>query len=255
MRIYIWQQFASNHSGGFTVIGEFETVEAAQMAGKKLREMLELIAQFRHNYYEQEPTGPEVEFGKEYGIEWNYTLDWLSPEVPIEKYLTIVENRIIITNGFMENTYHRSHPVDQLMARIAPCVFVHDGEGRRFITFNLTCTAPDEQTANAIFHKTALLFKLQYYALGENPYPKESRSELQEAASNWPEIPYDLDWEAIVSAYVTSEHEQGITRDELKLQFHDVTLLGVEDLLILIEWLENKGFTEIHYTFNQRQYA
>jgi hypothetical protein len=161
----------------------------------------------------------------------------------------------MINNGGSDNTWLRSHPIEPLMTRFAPCVFVHDVEGRRFITFNLTCTAPDEETANTIFHKTAILFKLQYYELGEDPYPKESRSELQEAASNWPEIPYDLNWQAIVSPYVISEHEQGITRDELKLQFHDVTLLGVEDLRILIEWLENKGFTEIHYTFNQRQYA
>lgn len=40
MRISIWQQFSSNHSSGFTVVGEFATRSEAENAANKIREIL-----------------------------------------------------------------------------------------------------------------------------------------------------------------------------------------------------------------------
>ena len=43
MRISIWQQFSSNHSSSFTIIGTFENSEAAQRAAIEFRAILEKI--------------------------------------------------------------------------------------------------------------------------------------------------------------------------------------------------------------------
>jgi hypothetical protein len=47
VRISIWQQFASNHSGGFKIVGVFLTPQEAAQALDRLRTMLETIDQAR----------------------------------------------------------------------------------------------------------------------------------------------------------------------------------------------------------------
>jgi len=47
MKLFIWQQFASNHSGSYTVVGKFETPEAAQQATETL---LEHLTQLKAEY-------------------------------------------------------------------------------------------------------------------------------------------------------------------------------------------------------------
>jgi hypothetical protein len=41
MRVTLWQEFSSNHSSDFTVVGEFPTPEAAQEAARRLRAFFE----------------------------------------------------------------------------------------------------------------------------------------------------------------------------------------------------------------------
>lgn len=84
MRISLWQQFSSNHSGSYHVIGTFKTIEDAQAAYEEIRKILQEI----DNWHRENPTGiekdwnyggplpPEVAIAARLGIEWPETIDW-----------------------------------------------------------------------------------------------------------------------------------------------------------------------------------
>lgn len=44
MKLSLWQQFSSNHSAGFSLIGQFKTAEEATQAVAVIRGILEKIA-------------------------------------------------------------------------------------------------------------------------------------------------------------------------------------------------------------------
>lgn len=75
MRISFWQQFSSNHSAGYWVVGTFKTVGEAQHAYREMRGILEKLEQaMRENpstYAEAEQT-----IAKQYQIEWTSSIDW-----------------------------------------------------------------------------------------------------------------------------------------------------------------------------------
>jgi hypothetical protein len=43
MRVSIWNQFSSNHSGSMTIVGNFETIEKAMEAEGTLRQIIEEV--------------------------------------------------------------------------------------------------------------------------------------------------------------------------------------------------------------------
>src|ERR1700694_4438633 len=83
MRISIWQQFSSNHSGGFEVVGVFASEEQAEVIEKQLHEMFRRIADFRgyeHTEHEGALTWPETEYSQQFSIPWSlYSINWILP--------------------------------------------------------------------------------------------------------------------------------------------------------------------------------
>src|SRR5258708_2887023 len=80
MRISIWQQFSSNHSADFIIVGTFNSVSEAEQSAKMLRGILRRIA----SYWQQLPpdeanvlwkqgeiTPVEREISHELGVEWS----------------------------------------------------------------------------------------------------------------------------------------------------------------------------------------
>jgi hypothetical protein len=83
MRLSLWQQFSSNHSGFFWVVGTFKTVEAAQHAYNELRAMLQRIDRWHQEHPDamtqitnNDPLPPEIEIAKQYNVPWPETIDW-----------------------------------------------------------------------------------------------------------------------------------------------------------------------------------
>ena len=88
MKLTIWQQFSSNHSGFFWIVGRFETVPDAQAAYNELREILfdidkwhrdnpEAIQEaWQSGNYKSLP--PEQTYATKYQVEWPHTIDWTS---------------------------------------------------------------------------------------------------------------------------------------------------------------------------------
>ncbi len=84
MKLSIWQQFSSNHSGMFWVVGTFNTYEEAQHAFEELRAMLFTIEKWYRENREQsealmqtaELSPPEREFAQKYNASWPMRIDW-----------------------------------------------------------------------------------------------------------------------------------------------------------------------------------
>ena len=167
MQVSIWQQFSSNHSSRFTVVGEFETPEAAQKAADILRQFAETIRQwYAENPDADEdwnaggpvlPIPPELEFSRQHNIEWgDHAHDWLFGEaVPVTHIA-----RLVFVNG-TESDFG-AKPLDDVLERLGGNVKVDgtiiysesdDGwltdEAYFSVSVSVTCLAPDASIAMA----------------------------------------------------------------------------------------------------------
>src|SRR5690348_11182422 len=92
MRISIWQQFSSNNSSYFTLVGEFTDPEQALRAASELSRLLIGIGKWYEQpenraarnaispprYGTDQPLSPiEAEFAAKYNIEWGPAIDWM----------------------------------------------------------------------------------------------------------------------------------------------------------------------------------
>lgn len=85
MKISIWRQFSSNHSGSYTVLGEFKDEQSASYAVATLSSIINAIAGWSRDDNNLKDldrdsiTEVEKRFAEEYRIEWNKSVDWLIP--------------------------------------------------------------------------------------------------------------------------------------------------------------------------------
>ncbi|HLY25440.1 MAG TPA: hypothetical protein VKQ72_03810 [Aggregatilineales bacterium] len=122
MRISIWQQFSSNHSGAYYVVGNFQSVEAARNAYDELRRIVsEIYKWLRENPEEIETTQkssqngllpPEIAFAQQYDVEWPQTIDWME----IEKAVRIVGTLVVVSNP--DQTWMTRQPFQGLLERL-----------------------------------------------------------------------------------------------------------------------------------------
>src|SRR5262245_22231538 len=100
MKLSLWQQFSSNHSASFTVVGTFESAEKANAAADKLRNILQAIYEWHQqhpghlNQDDLVPTPPEVEFARRYGVEWTEAMDWF-----YDRSVPVLDNSVILESG------------------------------------------------------------------------------------------------------------------------------------------------------------
>jgi hypothetical protein len=120
MKLTIWQQFSSNHSATYTIVGVFPSPEAAKAAGEKIRNIVERIA----NEAKGNPTAGmipsdfEQQTGAEYGFLWKQAIDWLrffprhyKPIYVREPadYVMIAENMVIVDAPSASATWQTGH--------------------------------------------------------------------------------------------------------------------------------------------------
>lgn len=162
MKLSIWQQFSSNHSSYFTVVGVFETREQAEHAATEIRAILNRLEDW-HEAHEAEmldlwstgdylfqPFPIEQEIAEAYGIAWQGGIDWYE-DAKIEVKL---DRMVFITPKWQSAAL--GNPFDQLMTKMGGQGY-HDtsslGGDDVHIIFDLTCDAPDEATAIHIYEK------------------------------------------------------------------------------------------------------
>jgi hypothetical protein len=155
--------------GRFTIIGTFDTNQAAEEAANQFRTILETIiswydlpeneaiAQEVLRNYEHAPVEPELQIAEQYGIEWISAVDWLansSIESP-NHVVKVFDNLLFVSNAAPTNL--GEPPFDQLMAKFTNQVVIHTEAGPAAFLV-LTCRVPNEQTGKDLFNEINVYF-------------------------------------------------------------------------------------------------
>jgi hypothetical protein len=181
MRIVLWQQFSSNHSGWFTLVGSFDTSETAELAAERLTRLFRDIADWYqkpeneaslHLFWEDfvPPTPPEIEFANELGVDWGqFGLDWLSipgslsGRVEIDGQSVLIQPTDLTTDG--------PEPIDHVLERMGAKVNIEDlylNEPIRAL-LDLVCTVPDKRIGERIIRAS---IEYRNGNLRESPWSK-----------------------------------------------------------------------------------
>jgi hypothetical protein len=172
VRISIWQQFSSNHSGGFDLVAQFKTPEEAQKAFATVKGFIQKIADYyaahEDELEKQRPkhgllyiTPVEEELARQYNLtDWELSVDWApfeaDPDPEMAKGLKVFQNLVFLYPVI--ETWLNAKPFDELFEQLGGKVALGSGvEGDEEFKFrpvvNMTCIALDEQTAAEIVQK------------------------------------------------------------------------------------------------------
>ena len=163
MKVSIWQEFSSNNSSSYVIVGRFDSPRHAQDAAQRLRaifrRMWEWYAAHPDDRYEAgsgdyPPTGAEQAVADEYGIEFEAAIDWVAAEESadfVEIAVTVFEDYVF--TGVVDETLTRDRPFVQLMRKLGAQIEHHQElyqETWSQLYINISATAPDATTAQFI---------------------------------------------------------------------------------------------------------
>jgi hypothetical protein len=239
MRVSIWQQFSSNHSGGFEVVGEFASPAAAQEAAETLRYMLILIENFRQGASKDQDhipvTWPEQEFSKQYGVEWSqYSIDWIEYWGGENINVQVFDQFVFVSNFNIDNTWLGASPIPDLIAKLGG-VASKGGEltSPDVIAFEITAMAPDIKVLDQICAEL-----VPYFELLQNE-----------------RLPDTVPWSNYsLAPYYGGAYYGIVTKNGKELQLKNLTFgpsLGFE-FPAFLAYLKGHGFTNIQYSVNAR---
>lgn len=240
MQLTLWQQFTSNHSSGYTVIGRFESADAAHKAGEQLRDILTQIATWHQAYYEQHgvyfgahhvpppPTPIEEQLAQRYAIEWDWEqgVDWAKRTDEAPQQVRVSNQLVVISSLF---THYLEQPFSALIEQMGGESFVAtDPETAEIqVLVTITCNAPDVETTNAL--KTVL--EEYFRAISESRYRGVP--------------PWSEDWRKNASG--GEVHVEGTTIHLRELN------VGLPDTLdLIVDFLRSHGCLNIEYRLMER---
>lgn len=91
MKVTLWQQFSSNHSNGFTLVGVFPSAAQANKAYQRIDKLLKAIDKWRDvhpdDYRYETLTPPEKRIAATYDIDWEEPTE----NVSIQQFQAIIE--------------------------------------------------------------------------------------------------------------------------------------------------------------------
>lgn len=174
MRVSIWQQFSSNHSGFFWVAGTFNTVEEARAGYDELRRILYEIDRWHREHKEESAASsragkykaspPEAMFALEYNVEWPHTIDWTGfaeyflednpvyaslgsvqarPQERIDDAVAIIGRVVTVNNP--DQTWMTTQPFQDLLERF----------GAQTVGYNLETIFPEDFEIHSVARFTA----------------------------------------------------------------------------------------------------
>jgi hypothetical protein len=217
MKISLWTQFSSNHSSNFTVIGRFGTSQEAQKVYATLRDWMQKIV------FEAKtsPSETEIEISQTYNLEWYEDgLDWNGTPNSIDNIMMQIGNDVLLTCPI--ETWDSPIPLVGLMWKLGARKADYEESDRLYLSIYLTCTAPDETAAES-FTKTANPFLIDHNAL---------------------HTPWSDDFGALCWGRARYKG----TLLEMHLQFVKIEV----GLNTLLNYLQQRGFTDIQYGFRQQ---
>jgi len=163
MRLTLWPQFSSNHSAGFTVVGEFDSAARADEVAEEIRFLLKTIAQFWAglNTEEQtewfarirqgEVTPPEEVFRRRYNVEWARWqngsvggLDWLWDGLEqAQRAVNVYANFVIVEDSI--ETWVGQKPFDEILANLGGKVVYEVENGKDGIYWDVVFSVADDK--------------------------------------------------------------------------------------------------------------
>jgi hypothetical protein len=256
MRISIWQAFSSNNSARFTVVGVFESVEKAEAAATRLRQLMRDIVEWLR-LPANNPGGPpwvdagdgppsqaELSLAQDLGINWpDRTVDWAWMDEAGESPIRRVDH-IVFVDG--TESWMGAHPADHLIERLGGQALVDgiidfDAQYERYgqdgsVYLTLTCLAPDEATAHGIAAEI------------------EDYSRIAAANDG---ISFDTPWKDFApgGGYLRLSSFQGtLDREGRRLAVRHGQFFHIADgFPAMLAFLQAKGCTDIEYTFSEER--
>jgi hypothetical protein len=256
MKLSIWQQWASNHSASFYVVGKFADVESAREAKERVAKLVQDIAHYLSDPAHSEkftesgmaPTPPEVSLSDELGIEWQ--------EHSIESGIrvSVFENCVGITNS--ATSWQSPDVFERLLKKLGAETLGEYGSEifpDEPIFVNMCCKPRD---VNALFQlKTEIEDHFAALKQFQDTIDESSRSRLEQA--------YTSPWHSYSTYQATYLHELlthgkgGVVRsgkgDELlfrQWRFGDLSI----GLQAFVDYLRAKDCTEIRIEIGQFQW-
>jgi hypothetical protein len=274
MQISLWQQFASNHSSGFTIIGEFTSAEDAQHAAAELKSVFETITSWHDSHKEEsdmilaafwnqpisdsmgtmQVTLAEIELGRQYQIEWIEGIDWFSRA----DTAILLDRYVYVSPKSWVEEYSAIKPIVALMQHLGSAVrFDFRGEygldRGNPISIELKCTAPNETTGQIIYDSVHSYFEGTLkttppwitYPDGEQHPQAEEITRLTTSAPNISKLPLEQMGLLIYTRYGLMAEKGTIERDGLNLRFMNLDF-GIpcphgRGLRALIAWLKDQN--------------
>ncbi|MBZ0287954.1 MAG: hypothetical protein K8I30_10095 [Anaerolineae bacterium] len=261
MRVSIWQQFSSNHSSSFSVVGRFQSVEDAERVASRFRALFTAVVEWdaaRRAAWDQaeneESDGqkrlaryhalfpdvlndlhqPEREFSQQYGLDWKESIDWLWGEFDPLEMVSVVGQDVFVTTNSM--TWHRPQSVIDAMILWGSGATVSEEGDERFLDVALTFHAPSEATAVQITEVVQALIDFDD-EVDEPPPPPWMPDAL---LSDETDFSYSFFYDIVGS-------DDHIIRDGLsvraKLRFWHTGYA----LPAFVAWLGRLGCSDIHY--------
>jgi hypothetical protein len=160
MKMSIWQQYSSNHSGSVTIVGTFESPDAARAAAATLDGILtDLIAWHERPENKRNPLPvdappppPEADLIRRYKLQVDRNFGF-TEDVRASIRVQAVDRVVLLNIG--ETWNEPPPPLVQLVERLGgqevSREFEIDGTYITTVDVHLTCVAPDESAAGAIY--------------------------------------------------------------------------------------------------------
>lgn len=244
MKLSIWQQFSSNHSGAFTLIGTFESVKEAEHAAAIVRQLLTDIQHWllANADTPTSPSGynfitpPEQAFRQQYGELGERCIDWDGLIVHHQSGDAVqsVGNHVLLTTlteSWTDPTNYRGL-LDHLGSQRTQRHWDIDGTFLVKVTLNLRGTAPSE--VEAVAFETAFNQHL-VHPNNNAPWVAIGEHRFQNWAGYW----------GAEQLYLEGGRCQ---RQGATVQLSDVTFVSLaHGLPALLVYLQGAGYLDLHH--------
>lgn len=261
MKLTVWQQFSSNHSSHYNMVGKFESEAQARAVAETLRDIVRRIRQTtatievidQKEFYH--PTDVEKALGEHYGFEWKYGVDWAQwrgtwKRLPVSQF----RETVWFANP---HSYSWQAPTEiiQLMWKLGAQEVAVGGElfygipSRPDTTLlvHLACQAPDEATAQLLYETFSVEFEIKLEEDRANIWSEETLTGL----------PFDYDIERFEYKNPAIRHFE-IERDALLLKLTGLHMSFAElpqSLEMVVGYFEERNCTQMTYQFVEEEYV
>lgn len=260
MQLSLWQQFSSNHSAFFDIVGTFNSQETANQAADEVRKILDELRHWWVNSAESLPfrtsrtgdettelTPIELQLKQKYQIEWPFSINWYMWQWDYDQSPVSVFENVVFLRSPHPYIWHGPQPFDSLFEQLGAKVSFLVSESRSHVDealfLDIECQLPvDKLSAELLYER----FKKVFEAI-RNTY------ESGDPFKSHLKFPFNYD---IVQWKYVDEHvrvyEVDMVNNRLKLYGLDIgeVYTIAEGLSKFIDYLKQEGCTDISFSFH-----